>query len=493
MLEEDIEEIIAPWEDESHGYPVPSRSELGKLRRAHVFGKPALKPARIGDFRGSPAIKRELVRLIHFFRNYRKYAERNARIQPGILLEGPPGTGKTLTARIIATESGCHLVDASSFPRPRPVWSGDDIRALFSLARKYHQRKRQVVIVYFDRLEDVCLRIGMRQSTSAILSELDGLAGKPRGVFVLAATTSSDRINPEVLRSGRIGYRLYYSHPDAAGRFDILQYYVKQKPHEPMDLETFARIIPGRTTPAEIEEMVERAYIHACTGADPGVTPKLTRADLVQALLELVLGPPVSSWSSEQDRYLACVHEAGHTIVATLLGMEPKLVVVPKHFYTRGCTLYDSERDLNRELAEKEIASALAGSVAEELVFGSQHLGCAKDCEKATELSLRFVAEWGDHTNYCDTGGYLPEWLLVKGTREHSRVYDQARELRQRCRERARAVLEGFGKQGIERVARVIFEREFLLGDEIKQVVGAAQAGVGLELPAMVSPASHKS
>jgi hypothetical protein len=82
---------------------------------------------------------------------------------------------------------------------------------------------------------------------------------------------------------------------------------------------------------------------------------------------------------------------------------------------------------------------------------------------------------------------------LVKGTREHSRVYDQARELRQRCRERARAVLEGFGKQGIERVARVIFEREFLLGDEIKQVVGAAQAGVGLELPAMVSPASHKS
>jgi cell division protease FtsH len=466
--EKEIEEL-----EVRHANLVPPE-RLERLRREHVFGESRIKPARLEDLRGMPKVREGVGRIIEFFRDYRELWGKGARIQPGILLEGPPGTGKTLTARIIATESGAKLVDAGSFPRSDRLWGAADIQALFSLVREYHAEKGEPVIVYFDRLESICNRKLSNGVITAFLSELDGLAGKNEGVFVIGATAEPQKVHPEVLRAGRLGHHIRYFLPDSEGRLDVLRYYVERKPHDSMDLETLCKVLPGYMSPAAIEELVEGAYVRACQESRPGEV-KLKEIHLIEQLVQHVIGAPEGNWRSERQRYRACVHEAGHVIVGIKLGCGPKLVVVPKEGYQRGVTLFDSEEDLTKRIIEAHISSDFGGEVAEELVLGERDFGGTRDIQRATEDSIKLVAKWGKYTNYWgfpeDVELYDNRLLNPLSQEERSRIYSEALRVRKRCYERAREVLERYGKQEIERVARLISERKFLLGNEVERAV----------------------
>lgn len=456
-------------------------ADLEKKRREYVFNEnPRLKPARIGDIQGMPHIVEDIKKFIAFLRDYRKFKEKNVRLQPGILLYGEPGTGKTLTARVIATESGAKLIDAGGFPRGGRGWKADDISSLFALAKEYHARTERPVIIYFDEFDEVCPneRRYRSEAAPALMTELDGIGGKPEGIFVIASANSRD-VDDGLLRAGRLGYHLKYYPLAYPGRLEVLNFYLRKKPHGPMDVEGLAEVMPYMS-PAEIEELVEQAYMNACF-ASPD--PTLKESDLIGQILEEVMGSRDETWLSDDDRYRACVHEAGHIIVGERLGYPAKLVVVPKKMYEKGVTLFGSLEEGSHTLGEIEsrLTATYGGEVAEELVFGERCLGSTCDVKNATELSIRLVANWSNEVNYWDVSKMFlsePMGLIVPlNDGERAAIYSEARRIRERCYRRAKEVLEDFGKDGIERVARQIAEREFLLKREIGKVVEEAANG----------------
>jgi len=471
----ELDENLEPNEDKS----VP-QTDFEEKRREHVFGDNSkLKPAHIEDIQGMPHIVEDIKKFITFLKDYRKFKEKNVRVQPGILLCGDPGTGKTLTARVIATESGAKLIDAGGFPRRGRGWTAGDIGSLFAMAKEYHAQTERPVIIYFDEFDEVCPdeRRYRSEASPALMTELDGIGGKPEGIFVIASANSRD-VDEGLLRAGRLGYHLRYHPPAYSGRLEVLKFYLDKKPHGPVDAESLAEVMPYMS-PAEIEELVEQAYMNACFASS---TPKLTESDLINQLLEEVMGSRSGTWLTDDEHYRACVHEAGHIIVGEQLGCPAKLVVVPKKMYERGVTLFGSleEDPPTLWMIESRLAASYGGEVAEELVFGEHRLGCTNDVGKATELSIRLVANWGEKVNYCDVVHEDPNLvhnnlIVPLDEDERSSIYSEARRIRERCYQRAKEVLEKFGKESIEHVARQIAEREFLLKRDVGPVVGEAR------------------
>lgn len=482
------------------------QTSLEKKRWEYIFSKNSnFKPAYLSDVRGMPHIVADIQRFITFLRNYQKFKEKGVRIQPGILLYGKPGTGKTLTARVIATESGAKLIDGGGFPKERRGWTAGDITALFALAREYHTQTKKPVILYFDEISGICYDgatdgIGFdgtpdemyfperRRSTEAavaLTSELDGLSGKPEGIFVIAATNVNRcHIDESLLRAGRLGHHIHYTPPATSGRADILRYYLERKSADKIDAENLAKVMGGCVTPAEIEELVEQAYMEACLDSANLGEFKLTNEYLVKQLLKDVLGSPTGTWCNESVRYRACVHEAGHVIAGAELRCPARLVVVPKNGYTRGVTLFDFQEDgpSTSKSVENQIVIGYGGGAAEELIFGERTLEGRGDVGKATELSIKLVGNWGKTTNYFDGnpirysgGGKL---LQPLSDSERSSVYAKAQRVRTRCYKHAKNILENVKEKKIAHMAKLIFEREFLLGNDLEHAMLEVKKGL---------------
>lgn len=457
------------------------RAKLELERRKFVFAKsPRLKPARISDMQGMPHIVEELRPFIDYLKNYAKFKESGARTQPGIFLYGKPGTGKTLATRIIATESGARLINAEDFPKKENFWTDEDIRALFGLAREYHRSTGDPIVISFDELDPVIEEspFWWKAPLAEFLSELDGIGGKPEGIFVVGAAVDRARVNSAILRAGRLGHVIAFELPDTKGRKEILEHYVKMKPHDGVDVESIAAALPG-CSPAEIEEMVERAYLDACLRSGNNGA-RLTDSDLIRQLLKHVLEPLTGSWESDQERHLACAHEAGHAIVGVELGCPVKLVVVPRLGYTKGITLANAAEDghpVTVEDLERKIAVLFAGGIAEEMM-GKRSIWAMDDVEEATRLSLKILAEWGDEKSYeiWWNPRSEDERLLIPEP-ELAPIFGRASELRNKCRKEAEEVLRRFGRGGLESVAKRLMEREFLLGEEVKRAVLEAKSG----------------
>lgn len=455
-----------------------SIDNLKDKRREYVFGDGSrLEPASIEDLQGLPHITKQIEKYIRFLSNYTKFKEKGVRVQPGIFLRGKPGTGKTLTARIIATESGAKLIDAGKFPRENDVWKSNDIKSIFNLAREYHSDTGEPVIIYFDEIDAVCpdKRRHNAGTTSTMLAELDGMGGKPKGIFVIASASSLD-IDEALLRAGRLGHHIRYKPPGLRGRKEIFEYYIERKPHRNIDVESIARILNSDATPAEIEELIEKAYMDASLRE---TEPELKESDIVKQLLRNILGSPSGTWVKEEERYRACVHEAGHVVVASELELPVKLTVVPKKGYQKGTTAFDSSDKGAPKISdlENKISAAYGGEVAEEIVFGERKLGSKSDTRKATEESIDMAFKLSEDTNYRECRISNEEIINPLGDSERERMYDEAKELRGEALEKARSILEDFDKEKIEKVADEIKEREFLLMNDLKELVSNVEEG----------------
>ena len=314
----------------------------GGGRGVMSFGKTKAKPAdakknkvRFSDVAGEEEEKQELVEVVEFLKNPKKFTKLGAKIPSGVLLEGPPGTGKTLLAKAVAGESGVPFfsISGSDFVEMFVGVGASRVRDLFDQAKK-----AAPAIIFIDEIDAVGRRRGngmggghdeREQTLNQLLVEMDGFQGD-EGVIVMAATNRSDVLDPALLRPGRFDRKILVGRPDVKGREAILRVHAKNKPLSPdVDLKEIAKQTPGFVG-ADLANLLNEAALLAARRNKT----EIDAADLDEAEDRVIAGPAKHDRvQSPQERKTVAYHEAGHTIVGLVLNdarVVHKVTIVPR-------------------------------------------------------------------------------------------------------------------------------------------------------------------
>lgn len=469
------------------------KEALERARRDFVFNaKSRLLPANRDNIRGMDRVLEEVDRYIFFLQNYLALREVDARTSPGLLLMGGPGIGKTLTARYIATASGARCIEVNEFPREEASWKAQDIQSLFGLARSYVAKKKKPIILFWDEFEIVAKERGEISSAeaatvSALTTELDGFAGKSQGVIFIATTNYSGTIDKALFRPGRLGHKIAYYPPTFRGKKEILKFYVEKKPHErAMDYESVAFFFSKEDSPAKIEETVEEAYLKACMrNLKNPKKAKLITKDLVDSLLENILGTPREIYLSEEKRFEIAIHETGHAVGGRLLGLPVQIVTVMPYGYDEGKTItLSDEQDSTLDFQKKGIVQLYCGLAAEDL-FGIDTGGGAADIENASLTAHTLIANFGigTRTKRINYGTFSKGGIMNLGREGYmNSASDQlrrnsesdARELLEKAHAQAHRILKRFGKKRMSYVAEQIIRNNFVVQKDLDRIIQEA-------------------
>jgi len=370
--------------------------------KARVFtgDKPTVK---FDDVAGADEAKEELKEVVEFLKEPQKFAALGARIPKGVLLVGPPGTGKTLMAKAVSGEAGVPFfsISGSEFVEMFVGVGASRVRDLFEQAKR-----NSPCIIFIDEIDAVGRYRGTglggshderEQTLNQILVEMDGF-GTDTNVILIAATNRPDILDPALLRPGRFDRRVTMDRPDVVGRRAILEVHVKGKPVEPtIDLDLIARQTPGFVG-ADLENVVNEAAILAARRNKRAIGMR----ELQEAVERVGMGGPErkSRLITPQEKQVVAYHEAGHAVVAKLVEhSDPvqKVTIVPRGG-AGGYVWRVAEKD--RLMAKRayfldNIAVALGGRVAEELVFGDISNGAAMDIQQLTQMARAMVTKYG--------------------------------------------------------------------------------------------------
>src|SRR6266581_2809042 len=370
---------------------------------------PRVKPATVivdpqtaiewGDIAGADEAKAELLEIVEFLRDPKRFHELGAVVPKGVLLYGPPGTGKTLLARAAANESGAkfYAQSASAFVEMFAGLGAARIRKLFAEARKHAP-----AIVFIDELDAVgAQRTGhgfnreQDQTLNQLLVELDGFRSGDQ-VVVMGASNRLQDLDPALLRPGRFDRQMLVPPPDLAGREAILRVHTRGKPlAADVDLVKVARQTAGLTG-ADLANIVNEAAIFAGRKE----LQYIRHVDFEAAMERVISGLQQKRVVTEKEKRILAYHEGGHALMSHLMGdaMTVQKVTIVARGDALGYAFYlpDEERFLltKEELVDR-MTVALAGRAAEQIVFGRVTNGAASDLEKATEIPRAMVFEWG--------------------------------------------------------------------------------------------------
>ena len=381
----------------------------GGGRGVMSFGKTKAKPAdakknkvRFSDVAGEEEEKQELVEVVEFLKNPKKFTKLGAKIPSGVLLEGPPGTGKTLLAKAVAGESGVPFfsISGSDFVEMFVGVGASRVRDLFDQAKK-----AAPAIIFIDEIDAVGRRRGngmggghdeREQTLNQLLFEMDGFQGD-EGVIVMAATNRSDVLDPALLRPGRFDRKILVGRPDVKGREAILRVHAKNKPLSPdVDLKEIAKQTPGFVG-ADLANLLNEAALLAARRNKT----EIDAADLDEAEDRVIAGPAKHDRvQSPQERKTVAYHEAGHTIVGLVLNdarVVHKVTIVPRGRAGGYAIMLPREDQMlmSKKNAEEQIAGLMGGRAAEELIFKSQSSGASNDFEQATQIARAMVTQYG--------------------------------------------------------------------------------------------------
>ncbi|HEX5247578.1 MAG TPA: AAA family ATPase [Gaiellaceae bacterium] len=420
------------------------------------------------DVAGVEEVRAELMEVVDFLRDPKRFQRLGAKVPKGLLLYGPPGTGKTLLAKAVAHESGAHFysASASSFVEMFAGLGAARIRKLFLEARKHAP-----AIVFIDELDAVgAQRSGhgfnreQDQTLNQLLVELDGFEGAEQ-VVVMGASNRIQDLDPALLRPGRFDRQMLVPPPDLAGREAILGVHTRSKPLGPnVDLGQVARQTSGLTG-AELANVCNEAAIFAGRRGDAYVT----QDDFDNALERVVAGLQQKKVLTEKERRILAFHEGGHALMAHLMGsaMELQKVTIVSRGEALGYAFYTPEEDrylhTKEELVDRMIV-ALAGRAAEEVVFGRVTNGAANDLEKVTEIARAMVFEWGmsesvtSRTMRADNYALSEEMKRLRDS-EQALLTDTAYTEALRLLKKHRASLD--------RLAAALLQKETLVRDEV--------------------------
>jgi cell division protease FtsH len=355
------------------------------------------------DVAGIDEAENELVEIVDFLKNPKRYQRLGARIPRGVLLYGPPGTGKTLLARAVAGEAHAAFfsLSASEFVEAIVGVGASRVRDLFKQAKEAAPS-----IIFIDELDAIGRsRSGSggfsgghderEQTLNQILTEMDGFEAGTN-VIVLGATNRQEILDPALLRPGRFDRRIAVQPPDRNGRAQILRIHTRSVPlDDSVDLDAIAASTPGMTG-ADLALLVNEAALYAARRDHE----RVELSDFTDAIEKIILGTARAVLMSDADRERTAYHESGHALVGMLThGADPvrKISIIPRG-QALGVTLSTPEADrYGYERADLigKIKVALGGRAAERVIYDELTTGAESDIQQITQIARGMVGRWG--------------------------------------------------------------------------------------------------
>ncbi len=477
-----------------------SRQMQGAGGKAMGFGKSKAKllteaHGRItfDEVAGVDEAKEDLQEIVEFLRDPQKFQRLGGRIPRGVLLVGPPGTGKTLTARAVAGEANVPFftISGSDFVEMFVGVGASRVRDMFEQAKK-----NAPCIIFIDEIDAVGRHRGAglgggnderEQTLNQLLVEMDGFEAN-EGVIIIAATNRPDVLDPALLRPGRFDRQIVVPLPDVNGREKILKVHVRKVPLSPdVELRTVARGTPGFSG-ADLMNLVNEAALMAARRGKRIVT----MSEFEDAKDKVMMGAERRSMvMSEDEKRLTAYHEAGHAVVAlSVPASDPvhKATIIPRG-RALGLVMRLPEGDrLSKRYIEftSDLAVAMGGRVAEELVFGKENItsGASSDIEQATRMARAMVTRlgysdelgtvaYGDNNDEVFLGMSMGRTRTVSESTAQT-IDAEVRRLVHNGQEDARKILTD-KREGLETVAKALLEYETLTGDEIIGLLAGRQ------------------
>lgn len=444
------------------------------------------KKVRFKDVAGADEEKQELVEVVDFLKDPRKFAAIGAKIPKGVLLVGPPGTGKTLLARAVAGEAGVPFfsISGSDFVEMFVGVGASRVRDLFENAKK-----NAPCIIFIDEIDAVGRQRGAgvggghderEQTLNQLLVEMDGF-GENEGIIIIAATNRPDILDPALLRPGRFDRQITVDRPDLRGREDVLKVHARNKPlADNVEIKTIAMRTPGFSG-ADLENLLNEAALVAARANKQ----KIDMEDVDEAIDRVIAGPAKKSRViSEKEKNIVAYHESGHTIIGMVLDdadMVHKVTIVPRG-QAGGYAVMLPREDryfmTKPELLDK-ITGLLGGRVAEEVIFGEVSTGAHNDFERATSIARKMVTEYGmsdkiGPLQFGSSGGqvFLGRDMQNESNYSDAIAYEIDQEIQNfinQCYTRAKEILTE-NKDKLELVAQTLLKIETLDASQIKSL-----------------------
>jgi cell division protease FtsH len=445
------------------------------------------KKVLFSDVAGIDEAKDEVLEIIEFLKDPRKFQKLGGRIPKGVLIVGPPGTGKTLLAKAIAGEAAVPFfsISGSDFVEMFVGVGASRVRDLFEQGKKHAP-----CIIFIDEIDAVGRLRGAglggghderEQTLNQLLVEMDGF-DTTEGVILVAATNRPDVLDPALLRPGRFDRQVVVNRPDLRGRTEILKVHAKKVPIATnVDLEKIARGTPGFSG-ADLENLVNEAALWAARLSKKEVEI----IDFEMAKDKVLMGAERKSLIlSDEEKRTTAYHEAGHALIAKLIpGTDPvhKVTIIPRG-RALGVTMQlptDDRHGYSKVYLYNQLAILMGGRVAEELVLKDMTTGAGNDLERATDLARKMVCEWGmsEKMGPLTFGKHNEQVFLGRelgSQRDFSEqiameIDEEVKRLVMENYERAKRLLTE-NMTSLKRLAEALLEKEVLDGSDIDQII----------------------
>jgi cell division protease FtsH len=437
------------------------------------------------DVAGVDEAIEELEEIKDFLKHPEKFLAVGAKIPRGVLLYGPPGTGKTLVAKAVAGEAGVPFfsISGSDFVEMFVGVGASRVRDLFTQAKA-----SAPAIIFVDEIDAVGRQRGTgigggnderEQTLNQLLVEMDGFDTRTN-VILIAATNRPDVLDPALLRPGRFDRQIGVSAPDLKGREQILSVHAKGKPMgKDVDLSLVARRTPGFTG-ADLANVLNEAALLTARQDEK----EITAATIDEAIDRVIGGPQKKSrLMQDQERLNTAYHEAGHALVAASLNYSDpvtKITILPRGRalgYTMVMPLED-RYSISRNQLLDQIAWAMGGRVAEEIVFHDPTTGASNDFEKATSIARQMVTQYGFSSNLGSVSFANGAEVFIGRDMGHRSEYSEA--TAQVIDAEIRAILDSaqdeaykalnLNRKILDALAKSLLEKETLNHDEIEKI-----------------------
>ena len=455
--------------------------------KAKVRKDDGRRKTTFADVAGADEEKEEMAEIVDFLKDPKKYNELGAKIPKGVLLVGPPGTGKTLLARAVAGEAGVPFfsISGSDFVEMFVGVGASRVRDLFGEAKR-----EAPAIIFIDEIDAVGRQRGAglggghderEQTLNQLLVEMDGF-GANEGVIVMAATNRPDILDKALLRPGRFDRQITVNYPDVKGREEILKVHSRGKPLGPdVNLATIAKSTSGFTG-ADLANLLNEAALLAVRHGKKAITQQ----EIEEATIKVVMGAEKKSHIvSDKDKKVTAYHEAGHAIVSYFLPTQDPVhqISIIQRGMAAGYTMYlpvDEKGHTSKKQLAEQICSLLGGRAAEQLTQDDVCTGASNDIERATALARQMVTKFGmsDKLGLVTYGHDDNEVFLGRDfsstpnySEKTAAVIDEEIEtvvMKQYAK--ALELLNG-AMPKLHEVARVLFEKEKISGDEFRAIM----------------------
>jgi len=459
--------------------------------KAKLYGKDK-KQTKFAEIAGNEEAKDDLVEVVDFLKNPKKFAEVGAKIPKGVLLVGPPGTGKTMMARAVAGEANVPFfsISGSEFVEMFVGVGASRVRDLFDKAKK-----NAPCIVFIDEIDAVGRRRGSgmggghderEQTLNQILVEMDGFE-TGQNVIVMAATNRSDVLDPALLRPGRFDRRVNINLPERKDRLAILKVHFKDKPMDKdVDLDALAAKTTG-SSGADLANIANEAAIRAAVQN----RKTINNQDVTEAFEKVSIGPErKNKVMSDHDRELTAYHEGGHALVAQVLPDSDDVhkVTIISRGNTGGVTwtIPPEDRPYTSVVEFKDIlARALGGRIAEEIVYGRDKIttGAGSDLRNATAVARDMIIEQGmgtklrDQVFHEDEGGLMMDRITREkpySEKTAEEIDREVNELIEEAADRARAVISD-NRHYLDKIKDALLKEETLDGEQVAEILKGAK------------------